>query len=306
MNHKLTERHFVFAGYQFHTDVGKDNVDGMDKLRNKLNNKMKTTTEINNSNAHDSKTISLAQLKKKLAERKTSQESIPRPPQETENTDDTHNNSSSNYNDHDMKAPPPPPPASIQYLTHNAVDNCFGNNDETTAASLEEGGGVSGVGGATFEAATIVNIDIFDDQLSTSSISNTSRFSCETAPLTTTTPPISLNGVIDTNLMHFSHNVGATTTTSSKVDKNSEKMMKNETSKADNIINSTTTSTSSSQSDNQRSSSYRRGGGGRKTGRSRGGGCVDDDDVDEDDVDDNAAGDEDYDGNSSQGSAGSL
>lgn len=280
--------------------MGKDNVDGMDKLRNKLNNKMKTTTEMNNSNAHESKTISLAQLKKKLADRKTSQESIPIPPHLTENNDDTHNNSSSNYNDHDMKAPPPPPPASIQYLTHNAVDNCFGNNDETTAASLEEGGGVSGVGGATFEAATIVNIDIFDDQLSTSSISNTSRFSCETAPLTTTTPPISLNGVIDTNLMHFSHNMGATTTTS-KV----EKKLKNDTSKTDNITNSTTTSTSSSsQSDNQRSSSYRRGGGGRKTGRSRGGGCVDDD---EDDVDGNAAGDEDYDGNSSQGSsAGSL
>lgn len=72
----------------------------------------------------------------------------------------------------------------LQYLTNSAIENCF----------------------ATDESSTIVNIDIFDDQLSTSSNSNTSRFSCETTPLNTTTPPISLNGVINTNLMHFSPN----------------------------------------------------------------------------------------------------
>ncbi|KAI8127778.1 Breast carcinoma-amplified sequence 3 like protein [Lucilia cuprina] len=60
--------------------------------------------------------------------------------------------------------------------------------------------------------STIVNIEIFDDQLSTSSNSNTSRFSCEATPLSTTTPPISLNGVIDTNLMHFSPSTTTTLT----------------------------------------------------------------------------------------------
>lgn len=69
-------------------------------------------------------------------------------------------------------------------LTNSAIENCF----------------------ATDEPSTIVNIDIFDDQLSASSNSNTSRFSCEATPLNTTTPPISLNGVINTNFMHFSPN----------------------------------------------------------------------------------------------------
>lgn len=76
----------------------------------------------------------------------------------------------------------------LQHLTNNAIDNCF-TSDVTS---------------------TIVNIDIFDDQLSMSTNSNTSRFSCEAGPISTTTPPISLNGVIDTNLMHFSPNTTQT------------------------------------------------------------------------------------------------
>lgn len=71
----------------------------------------------------------------------------------------------------------------LQYLTNNAMENCFAPDE-----------------------STIVNIDIFDDQLSASSNSNTSRFSCEATILNTTTPPLSLNGVINTNLMHFSPN----------------------------------------------------------------------------------------------------
>ncbi|KAM8718347.1 hypothetical protein ACLKA7_000162 [Drosophila subpalustris] len=50
---------------------------------------------------------------------------------------------------------------------------------------------------AAGELATVVNIDVFDDQLSLSSISTNSRLSLE--------GPMSLcNGLIDTNLMHFS------------------------------------------------------------------------------------------------------
>ncbi|XP_034486658.1 breast carcinoma-amplified sequence 3 homolog isoform X5 [Drosophila innubila] len=54
------------------------------------------------------------------------------------------------------------------------------------------------------ELATVVNIDVFDDQLSLSSISTNSRLSLE-GPPSQSSPPLSLcNGLIDTNLMHFS------------------------------------------------------------------------------------------------------
>uniref|UniRef100_A0A1A9UHI6 BCAS3 domain-containing protein n=1 Tax=Glossina austeni TaxID=7395 RepID=A0A1A9UHI6_GLOAU len=76
--------------------------------------------------------------------------------------------------------------------------------------------------------STIVNLDIFDDQLSTSSLSNASRFSSEATPLSTTTPPISLSDVIDKNLMHFA--VSPNKKSSIKID--------------DSAVNSTATRTS--------------------------------------------------------------
>ncbi|XP_017851692.1 breast carcinoma-amplified sequence 3 homolog [Drosophila busckii] len=55
------------------------------------------------------------------------------------------------------------------------------------------------------ELATVVNIDVFDDQLSLSSISTNSRLSLE-GPPSQSSPPLSLTngGLIDTNLMYFS------------------------------------------------------------------------------------------------------
>ncbi|XP_044317291.1 breast carcinoma-amplified sequence 3 homolog isoform X2 [Drosophila rhopaloa] len=60
------------------------------------------------------------------------------------------------------------------------------------------------------EHSTVVNIEVFDDQLSMSSISTNSRLSLE-GPPSQSSPPLSLtNGLMDTNLMHFSES--ATTT----------------------------------------------------------------------------------------------
>lgn len=59
------------------------------------------------------------------------------------------------------------------------------------------------------ELATVVNIDVFDDQLSLSSISTNSRLSLE-GPPSQSSPPLSLsNGLLDTNLMHFSESAAA-------------------------------------------------------------------------------------------------
>lgn len=60
------------------------------------------------------------------------------------------------------------------------------------------------------ELATVVNIDVFDDQLSLSSISTNSRLSLE-GPPSQSSPPLSLSngGLLDTNLMHFSESAAA-------------------------------------------------------------------------------------------------
>ncbi|XP_017089135.2 breast carcinoma-amplified sequence 3 homolog isoform X2 [Drosophila bipectinata] len=83
-------------------------------------------------------------------------------------------------------------------------------------ATIESGGGDSypirnsygeqGIGG---ELSTVVNIEIFDDQLSMSSISTNSRLSLE-GPPAQSSPPLSLTngGLMDTNLMHFSESAG--------------------------------------------------------------------------------------------------
>lgn len=62
------------------------------------------------------------------------------------------------------------------------------------------------------ELATVVNIDVFDDQLSLSSISTNSRLSLE-GPPSQSSPPLSLSngGLLDTNLMHFSESAAAVT-----------------------------------------------------------------------------------------------
>ncbi|KAH8266386.1 hypothetical protein KR038_005830 [Drosophila bunnanda] len=66
------------------------------------------------------------------------------------------------------------------------------------------------------ELSTVVNIDVFDDQLSMSSISTNSRLSLE-GPPSQSSPPLSLtNGggggvLMDTNLMHFSESAGTAT-----------------------------------------------------------------------------------------------
>ncbi|KAI8034682.1 hypothetical protein M5D96_012505 [Drosophila gunungcola] len=60
------------------------------------------------------------------------------------------------------------------------------------------------------ELSTVVNIEVFDDQLSLSSISTNSRLSLE-GPPSQSSPPLSLtNGLMDTNLMHFSESATAT------------------------------------------------------------------------------------------------
>lgn len=60
------------------------------------------------------------------------------------------------------------------------------------------------------ELSTVVNIEVFDDQLSMSSISTNSRLSLE-GPPSQSSPPLSLtNGLMDTNLMHFSESVTGT------------------------------------------------------------------------------------------------
>ncbi|XP_032594821.1 breast carcinoma-amplified sequence 3 homolog isoform X2 [Drosophila grimshawi] len=61
------------------------------------------------------------------------------------------------------------------------------------------------------ELATVVNIDCFDDQLSLSSISTNSRLSLE-GPPSQSSPPLSLtNGLMETNLMHFSESAAVVT-----------------------------------------------------------------------------------------------
>ncbi|XP_030382146.1 breast carcinoma-amplified sequence 3 homolog isoform X2 [Scaptodrosophila lebanonensis] len=71
----------------------------------------------------------------------------------------------------------------------------------TAAAAATAAVGIDG------ELATVVNIDVFDD-LSMSSISTNSRLSLE-GPPSQSSPPLSLtNGLMDTNLMHFSENAG--------------------------------------------------------------------------------------------------
>lgn len=255
----------------------------MEKAHNKLTKKHLAATDLKNSN-HDSKATatskSVMASKKKLNERKTlqqqmSQDSTTRtlPPQGTQDATaaDTHNNTIYNDDgrdddvDDDAKKQTP---ASIEYLTHNAMDNCFGNADGSCSSTK--------LGANNYEAATIVNIDIFDDQLSTSSLSNTSRFSCENAPLATTTPPISLNGVIDTNLMHFSHSVGSTASAGK-----SGSVEKKENSEEEEHNNPTTNSSSSLSSKPYRGRRHRNT--------------------------ENDYEDDDYDGNSSSnGSAGSL
>ncbi|XP_017065846.1 breast carcinoma-amplified sequence 3 homolog isoform X2 [Drosophila eugracilis] len=60
------------------------------------------------------------------------------------------------------------------------------------------------------ELSTVVNIEVFDDQLSMSSISTNSRLSLE-GPPSQSSPPLSLtNGLMDTNLMHFSESANNT------------------------------------------------------------------------------------------------
>ncbi|XP_064555557.1 breast carcinoma-amplified sequence 3 homolog isoform X2 [Drosophila montana] len=62
------------------------------------------------------------------------------------------------------------------------------------------------------ELATVVNIDVFDDQLSLSSISTNSRLSLEGPPSQSSPPPLSLsNGLMETNLMHFSESAALVT-----------------------------------------------------------------------------------------------
>uniref|UniRef100_A0A1I8P4J9 Uncharacterized protein n=1 Tax=Stomoxys calcitrans TaxID=35570 RepID=A0A1I8P4J9_STOCA len=277
-------------GYQFHTDQGIDNIDGMDKFKNKLNNK-KSTTDMTNSN-HDSNTTTSMSLKKKLGDKKAYRQmsqDLTLTSQEYENND-THNNAIYDQR-HQQKNNTDP----IQYLTHNAVDNCFGLPDMTRSSETTCGNTV-----VSEESATIVNIDIFDDQLSTSSLSNTSRFSCETAPLTTTTPPISLNGCIDTNLMHFSHTMGTTGTKAKTLSSSSSGGEDNKKSKTVEVLSKghNSTSSTSSNNDHHQRPGYQR----RREGR-RGNNDGDDDEEDGEDDDDN---DDDYDGNSSIGSGGSL
>ncbi|EDW27573.1 GL20199 [Drosophila persimilis] len=65
------------------------------------------------------------------------------------------------------------------------------------------------------ELSTVVNIEVFDDQLSMSSISTNSRLSLE-GPPSQSSPPLSLTnglGLMDTNLMHFSESTAATRAT---------------------------------------------------------------------------------------------
>uniref|UniRef100_T1P8Z6 Breast carcinoma amplified sequence 3 n=1 Tax=Musca domestica TaxID=7370 RepID=T1P8Z6_MUSDO len=267
--------------FQFQSDQGSDNIDGMEKAHNKLTKKQLAATDVKNSN-HDSKATtttskSVMASKKKLNEWKNLQQQMSHdsttrtlPPQGTQDASaaaaDTHNNTI--YNDDGRDDAKKQTPASIEYLTHNAMDNCFGNADGSCSSTK--------LGANNYEAATIVNIDIFDDQLSTSSLSNTSRFSCENAPLATTTPPISLNGVIDTNLMHFSHSVGSTASAGK-----SGSVEKKENSEEEEHNNPTTNSSSSLSSKPYRGRRHRNT--------------------------ENDYEDDDYDGNSSSnGSAGSL
>lgn len=90
-----------------------------------------------------------------------------------------------------------------------------GQQQQKSEAAIESGGdsypirnsyGEQGVGG---EHSTVVNIEIFDDQLSMSSISTNSRLSLE-GPPAQSSPPLSLTngGLMDTNLMHFSESAG--------------------------------------------------------------------------------------------------
>lgn len=92
-----------------------------------------------------------------------------------------------------------------------------GQQQPKSEAAVESGGdfypirnsyGEQGVGGGG-EHSTVVNIEIFDDQLSMSSISTNSRLSLE-GPPAQSSPPLSLTngGLMDTNLMHFSESAG--------------------------------------------------------------------------------------------------
>jgi len=92
-------------------------------------------------------------------------------------------------------------------MNPNAMLNNKGQKPEVTDAGdypIRQSFGEHG------ELSTVVNIEVFDDQLSMSSISTNSRLSLE-GPPSQSSPPLSLtNGLMDTNLMHFSES--ATTT----------------------------------------------------------------------------------------------
>ncbi|XP_017061576.1 breast carcinoma-amplified sequence 3 homolog isoform X2 [Drosophila ficusphila] len=88
----------------------------------------------------------------------------------------------------------------IQKLEVNNVGDATGDSSYPIRHSFGDHG----------ELSTVVNIEVFDDQLSMSSISTNSRLSLE-GPPSQSSPPLSLtNGLMDTNLMHFSES--ATTT----------------------------------------------------------------------------------------------
>ncbi|XP_060664476.1 breast carcinoma-amplified sequence 3 homolog isoform X3 [Drosophila nasuta] len=102
-----------------------------------------------------------------------------------------------------------PPPQSAAPLA--TVAPPFVSNSSNIAATVATKGAHSNLAavGIDGELATVVNIDVFDDQLSLSSISTNSRLSLE-GPPSQSSPPLSLcNGLIDTNLMHFSESAAA-------------------------------------------------------------------------------------------------
>ncbi|EDW62999.1 breast carcinoma-amplified sequence 3 homolog isoform X2 [Drosophila virilis] len=104
-----------------------------------------------------------------------------------------------------------PPPTTTTTTTAGATATATATKATATTAVAGTGKPLSkpvcnntAAVGIDGELATVVNIDVFDDQLSLSSISTNSRLSLE-GPASQSSPPLSLsNGLMETNLMHFS------------------------------------------------------------------------------------------------------
>lgn len=112
-----------------------------------------------------------------------------------------------------MSTTPPPSAAAAALAPAPATATVAANTTATFASSslLRPQSNTAAVG-IDGELATVVNIDVFDDQLSLSSISTNSRLSLE-GPPSQSSPPLSLSngGLLDTNLMHFSESAAAVT-----------------------------------------------------------------------------------------------